>query len=317
MRTAITIITAVGETNVRKYGYKAAAFAFALACLSITMEQECYAGTINANEAELMGIIRGTFVYEGVSYVGDPSYINEAYYYFLRDDIEVTDSQKASAIKEMFSRIPEGISEGYLIPVGGKPAGVDTETSQASAGADSKEETSAEAPVESKAETSVSAEKLTSASQESQSAKPSSASTAETVPIYEEETAAVETQEADEIVSGDTVFYPAWSVKEKETEAPVLDFEALPVKKLEEYQNHQNSEKSETLETEMFSDSEKEELQEASETFQQLSAGFFTVTDWSAGMMGLGMLASLGVCFRLRLFHHKNHKKGKNEKWGK
>lgn len=305
----------------RKYVYKAAAFAIALACLSITMKNDSYAGTINANEAELMGIIRGTFVYDGVSYVGDSSYINEAYYYFLRDDIEVTDSQKASAIKEMFSRIPEGISKGYLIPVGGKPAGVSDETSEASSEPESSSETAAgtETGIQSgtgqqtgSEGTAASGEgsKGTQGTEKTQESRPDNAAgNGQTVPIYEEETAMVETQEASEIVSGDTVFYPAWSVKEKETTAVALDFEALPVKKLESYQGLQNL----AAESAPSRDYEEEEMQEASEVLGQLSARFFTATNWAAGILGAGILASLGICLRMKLFYHKKEKRGKQK----
>ncbi|MDO4327574.1 MAG: hypothetical protein Q4E24_16385 [bacterium] len=302
----------------RKYVYKAAAFAIALACLSITMQNDSYAGTINANEAELMGIIRGTFVYEGVSYVGDPSYINEAYYYFLRDDIEVTDSQKASAIKEMFSRIPEGISKGYLVPVGGKPSGAGAETSEASSELETSPETAAgtETGAQSGAEQQTGSEGAAisgegaQATEKPQDSRPDNAAgNGQTVPIYEEETAMVETKEASEIVSGDTVFYPAWSVKEKETTAAALDFEALPVKKLENYEGVQNL----AAESVPSYDYEEEEMQVASEALGQLKAGFFTAVNWMAGILGAGILVSLGICLRMKLFHHKKEKRGKQK----
>lgn len=267
----------------RKYTYKAVLFAAMFVCMSTATADNSYAGTINANEAELMGIIRGTFVYEGVSYVGNPDYINEAYYYFLRDDIEVTDSQKASAIKEMFSRIPEGISEGYLIPAGSTSAGIDKETSEASS------------------------ELETEKSQDSN--RNNTDVNKQTVPVYKEETAMVETQEASEIVSGDTVLYPAWSVKEKETTTAALEFEALPVKRLEDYEGLQNL----VAESASSYDYEEEKMLEVSETLEQLSTGFFTAANWAAGVLGVGVLVSLGICLRMKLFHHKKEKRGKQK----
>lgn len=85
----------------------------------ITIPKTVWGGSLNANEAELMGIARGTFTYDGVTYRAKEAYINEAYYYLIRDDIDVTDEQKAAAIQKVYASVKQGIDEGYLYPVGG------------------------------------------------------------------------------------------------------------------------------------------------------------------------------------------------------
>lgn len=85
----------------------------------MTAPKTVWGGSLNANEAELMGIARGTFTYDGVTYRAKEAYINEAYYYLIRDDIDVTDEQKAAAIQKVYASVKQGIDEGYLYPVDG------------------------------------------------------------------------------------------------------------------------------------------------------------------------------------------------------
>ena len=47
-----------------------------LAC--INMGEPAYAGSLNANEQELMGIISGTYTYNGVTYRVKPQYVQVA-----------------------------------------------------------------------------------------------------------------------------------------------------------------------------------------------------------------------------------------------
>lgn len=85
-----------------------------------------FAGNLNANEQELMAIARGTFTYNGVTYRAKESYINETYYYLMRDDVDITDEQKEAAIARVYASVQQGVEEGYLYPVS-----EDAETSQA------------------------------------------------------------------------------------------------------------------------------------------------------------------------------------------
>lgn len=79
-----------------------------------SMGEPVYAGSLNANEQELMGIIRGTYTYQGVTYRVKAEYIRVAENYLLQDDVDCTDEQKQKAINLMFSSIQQGIDEGYL-----------------------------------------------------------------------------------------------------------------------------------------------------------------------------------------------------------
>lgn len=91
----------------------------------ITVPETVWGGSLNANEAELMGVARGTFTYDGVTYRAKEAYINEAYYYLIRDDIDVTDEQKTAAIQKVYASVKQGIDEGYLYPVGGTESTVE------------------------------------------------------------------------------------------------------------------------------------------------------------------------------------------------
>ena len=82
----------------------------------INMGEPAYAGSLNANEQELMSIIRGTYTYKGVTYRVKSQYIQVAQDYLMQDNIDCTDEQKQKALNTMYSSIQQGIDEGYLEP---------------------------------------------------------------------------------------------------------------------------------------------------------------------------------------------------------
>lgn len=84
--------------------------------LVVGMGEPAYAGSLNANEQELMGIISGTYTYNGVTYRVKPQYVQVARGYLMQDNIDCTDEQKQKAINQMYSSIQQGIDEGYLEP---------------------------------------------------------------------------------------------------------------------------------------------------------------------------------------------------------
>ena len=109
-----------GKWGLKKRLCRMAGIAMGIAVVSgMIVPEIAWGGNLNANEAELMGIARGTFTYDGVTYRAKDAYINEAYYYLIRDDIDVTDEQKAAAIQKVYASVKQGIDEGYLYPVGG------------------------------------------------------------------------------------------------------------------------------------------------------------------------------------------------------
>ena len=80
----------------------------------LALGEPAYAGSLNANEQELMAIIRGTYTYKGVTYRVKAEYIRVAEDYLLQDDVDCTDEQKQKALDTMYSSIQQGIDEGYL-----------------------------------------------------------------------------------------------------------------------------------------------------------------------------------------------------------
>ena len=80
----------------------------------LALGEPAYAGSLNANEQELMAIIRGTYTYKGVTYRVKAEYIRVAEDYLLQDDVDCTEEQKQKALDTMYSSIQQGIDEGYL-----------------------------------------------------------------------------------------------------------------------------------------------------------------------------------------------------------
>ncbi len=78
-----------------------------------------YAGSLNGNEQELLGVISGTETYNGQTYRVKAEYIEQARAYFMQDDVDITDEQKQEALQTMYGSIGQGVTDGYLEPVGG------------------------------------------------------------------------------------------------------------------------------------------------------------------------------------------------------
>ena len=71
---------------------------------------------INANEAEIIAVISGTFEYEGQIYVAAPEYLAQAIAYLDSEGVDATDEQKTKAIAQIYSSVAEGVQDGYIIP---------------------------------------------------------------------------------------------------------------------------------------------------------------------------------------------------------
>lgn len=96
----------------KRYGRTAALVLMSM----LSLRGPVYAGSLNANEQELMSIIRGTYTYKGVTYRVKSMYIQAAQDYLMQDNIDCTDEQKQKALNTMYSSIQQGIDEGYLEP---------------------------------------------------------------------------------------------------------------------------------------------------------------------------------------------------------
>lgn len=88
-------------------------------CFLLLMGEPAFAGSLNANEQELVGIITGTYTYKGVTYRVKDRYVQMAIDYLMQDEVDLTDEQKQKAINKMYSSVQQGIDEGYLEAAGG------------------------------------------------------------------------------------------------------------------------------------------------------------------------------------------------------
>lgn len=84
--------------------------------ISLLLSIKAYAGDINGNEQSVLGVVQGTFEYEGVSYKAAPGYIGQASAQLSEDGVDLTAEQAAEAISEIYANVKTGIAEGYIIP---------------------------------------------------------------------------------------------------------------------------------------------------------------------------------------------------------
>ncbi len=95
-----------------------------LICLGIALGCLCTpiaakAGGINGNEASVIAAARGTFEYEGETYVAKDSYVAQLQAKLSQDDVDLTAEQASEAIAEIYSNVATGVKEGYLQKVSG------------------------------------------------------------------------------------------------------------------------------------------------------------------------------------------------------
>lgn len=76
-----------------------------------------YAGDINGEEQRVISAASGTFYYDNEPYRAKDNYIAELRSYLSSDDVDLTADQADAAISEMYSRIEQGVVEGYLYKV--------------------------------------------------------------------------------------------------------------------------------------------------------------------------------------------------------
>ena len=86
-----------------------------------------YAGNINAAEQSIVSYYNGTVSYDGKTYQFTEAAKQQAYNKLMADDVDLTDAQAASAIRQANANLKQGIEQGYLVEVGGQSSG-ETET---------------------------------------------------------------------------------------------------------------------------------------------------------------------------------------------
>jgi sortase A len=78
------------------------------------------AGGLNGPESGLVGAARGTFYYNGQTYVVAPDMLNQGINYLCQDGVDLTQEQANKVLGMAYGMVGEGVARGYLIPVGGK-----------------------------------------------------------------------------------------------------------------------------------------------------------------------------------------------------
>lgn len=77
------------------------------------------AGGLNANEAQVISAISGTFYYDGKAYKAEPAYLAEARSYLSQDGVDLTAEQCNELIGNISGNVGMAVQNGYIIPVEG------------------------------------------------------------------------------------------------------------------------------------------------------------------------------------------------------
>lgn len=85
-------------------------------CSMLPLPKHAYAeGGINGNEARVIAAARGTFEYEGETYVAKQSYVDELIGRFSAEDVDLTSEQADTAIDTIYANVGTGVMSGYLV----------------------------------------------------------------------------------------------------------------------------------------------------------------------------------------------------------
>ncbi len=94
-----------------------------LGLLCIMMTFPAYAGDINGNEQEIVGVINSQFEKDGVIYRVKQEYIDSAMNYLRQDDIDLMPEDVQMVIGEIYANVQTGVESGYLEEIGRANAG--------------------------------------------------------------------------------------------------------------------------------------------------------------------------------------------------
>lgn len=89
-----------------------------LGLLCIMMTFPAYAGDINGNEQEIVGVINSQFEKDGIIYRVKQEYINSALNYLRQDDIDLGPDDVQLVIGEIYANVQTGVESGYLEEAG-------------------------------------------------------------------------------------------------------------------------------------------------------------------------------------------------------
>lgn len=88
-------------------------------CFFFTECFDVYAGEINSAEQQVISAASGTFNYEGGVYKAYDEYVAELRNYFMRDDVNLDQSEVSGLIRDMNNSVADGVNAGYLYKIGG------------------------------------------------------------------------------------------------------------------------------------------------------------------------------------------------------
>lgn len=88
-------------------------------CIMLPLPRYVYAaGNINGNEARVIAAARGSFEYEGETYVAKQSYVDRLIGTLSAEDVDLTSEQADDAIDAIYSNVGNGVEAGYLVKAG-------------------------------------------------------------------------------------------------------------------------------------------------------------------------------------------------------
>ncbi len=101
-------------------------FILATLVISLAPTRLAYAGSLNANEQQIISAARGRFEYQGNQYKLDEAYINQLIAYLSEEGRDLSNEDKDTVLQSMNNYIETGVKEGYLVPVNGQTDQKDT-----------------------------------------------------------------------------------------------------------------------------------------------------------------------------------------------
>lgn len=83
--------------------------------LCLLVPDRISAGSLNGNEAGVMGVLSGTFEFNGKSYTAATSYLAEAESYLEQDDVELSAEDADEVIRLAYANVEQAVNDGYLV----------------------------------------------------------------------------------------------------------------------------------------------------------------------------------------------------------
>jgi hypothetical protein len=96
---------------------KRVVFVLTLIFCCILPASAAYAGSLNANESQVVAAAKQVYIYQGKEYRVTEAYLNQLIDYLSSDEVDLTAEQRDEALQTAYGSIEQGVEEGYLVPV--------------------------------------------------------------------------------------------------------------------------------------------------------------------------------------------------------